>query len=159
MRSTQFARFATRSRMAQRRIPQFPGLYREKLSDGGRRFRIVISHHREILQKYFYFHDASSEGDALDRAKVEWTEIRRSIPVLTPRQNAQIERRKTKSGIVGVRRVTKFTKGHPYDYWIAVWSDGRGGHHSRTFSIHKYGEENARKRALKARIEALAELR
>jgi hypothetical protein len=50
--------------MAKRRIPGFPGLYREMLSNGGRRFRIVISHNRGMIQKYFHFRDAASQATA-----------------------------------------------------------------------------------------------
>ena len=142
--------------MSARRVHRYPGLYREQIPSGEWRFRIVISHHREIIQKYFYFHDEASEARALARAKAAWTEIRKEIPVITRCWNAQIERRKSHTGIVGVRRVTKTTKGHPYDFWIAVWSDRRGRHHSKSFSVHKYGEAEAKALAIKARKDALA---
>ena len=142
--------------MSTRRVPHFPGLYREQIPTGEWRFRIVISHKKQITQKHFYFHDANTEAKALERAKAAWTEIRERIPVITRQQNAQIERRKSLTGIVGVRRLTKTTKGHPYDFWIAVWSDSRGQQRSKTYSINKYGEQDAKKLAIQARIDALS---
>lgn len=142
--------------MSRRRVHRYPGLYREQIPSGEWRFRIVISHHSEIIQKYFYFHDDDTEVAALLRAKAAWTEIRKRIPVITRCQNAQIERRKSRTGIVGVRRVTKTTKGHPYEFWIAVWSDRRGNHRSKSFSIHKFGEDEAKRLAVGARKKALA---
>ena len=77
--------------MSTRRVHRYPGLYRERIPSGEWRFRIVITHHKEIIQKYFYFHDEASEARALARAKAAWAEIRERIPVITRCRNAQIE--------------------------------------------------------------------
>ena len=141
--------------MPNRRVPHFPGLYREQRQ---KRFRIVITREGKITQRYFYFTDRDSEADAFERAKRIWTELRASMPLVTRHLNAQIERRKSPSGIVGVRRVTTPTKGHDYDYWVAVYTDSRGQRRTKSFSVNLYGEADAKKRAIEARKDGLAQL-
>lgn len=71
---------------------------------------------------------------------------------------AQIERRKSRSGIVGVRRITKEAAGRSYNFWVAVFSDRRGRKQWRSFSIDKYGASKAKKLAIKARRKGLAHM-
>jgi hypothetical protein len=140
------------------RVKGYPRLYREELGKEGTRFRIVIHRNKKLTQEYFFFGAKKSEEDAFASAIKRWTEIRKSFPVITRREFAQIERRKSATGIVGVRRVTKTTKGFEYDFWVAWWSDRRHNRKSRGFSVNKYGEEEAKKLAIKARQDSLAEL-
>jgi hypothetical protein len=49
---------------------------------------------------------------------------------------------------VGVRRVT--TDG--YARWVAQWVDAKGKRRTRSFAIVKYGDDHARKLAIKARL-------
>ena len=141
-----------------RRVPGHPGLYREDVGDEGTRYRIVISRGGKKTQEYFYFGAKRSEADARAAAIRRWREIRDSSPVITRRAFAQIERRKSPSGVVGVRRITSEVKGHPYDFWIAVFSDQRSNKRMRSFSVNKYGEDKAKELALKARREALEQM-
>src|SRR5437762_724705 len=104
--------------MKKKRVPGYPGLYREDLGTEGTRYRIVISSHKQIFQEYFYFGKKVDERTALQKAIARWKEIRKTAPVITRSAFAQIERRKSRSGIVGVRRITGKSKGHLYDYWI-----------------------------------------
>lgn len=144
--------------MTKKRVPGYAGLYREDLGSEGTRYRIVITRNKKTIQEYFYFGKKTDEGEALKRATARWKEIRKTLPVITRAAFAQIERRKSPSGTVGVRRITAETKGHPYDYWIAVWSDTRHNKKMKKFSVNKYGEEEAKKLAFKARAEGLAQM-
>jgi len=144
--------------MNQRRVAGYPGLYREELGDLGTRYRIVITRNKKMTQEYFYFGKKHSESEARKQAIKRWKEIRADLPVITRAEFAQIERRKSPSGTVGVRRITEETKGHPYDYWIAVWSDQRGNKKMKKFSVTKYGEKDAEKLARIARAEGLAQM-
>ena len=137
-----------------RRTPGFPGLYREKLGKEGTRYRIVISRNRKKIQEYFYFGDKRTEAEARAKAVRRWKQIRNSSPVITRAAFA----RKSRSGIVGVRRITRKVRRHPYDFWIAVFSDRRGNKKWRSFSINKYGENKAKALARKARSDGLARL-
>ena len=140
------------------RVSGFPGLYREELGKEGTRFRIVIHRNKKLTQKYFFFGAKRSEADALASALKRWKELRKTLPIISRVDFAQIERRKSRTGIVGVRRVTKITKGYEYDFWVAWWSDRRHNRKSRGFSVNKYGEEEAKKLAIKARRDALEAL-
>jgi hypothetical protein len=137
----------------------FPGLFREELGKEGNRFRIVISHGKKKTQEYFFFGAKKSEAEALASAIERWKEIRKSFPVITRVAFAQIERRKSRSGVVGVTRVTKKFKGFEYDFWRATWTDRRGVRRARVFSVNKYGEADARKEAEAARQKGLDDLR
>lgn len=144
--------------MTKKLVAGYPGLYREDLGTEGTRYRIVISSHKQIFQEYFYFGQKVDEDTALKNAITRWKEIRKLAPIVTRTAFAQIERRKSRSGTVGVRRITSESKGHLYDSWIAVWSDRRHNKKMKSFSINKYGEEEAKKLAFKARAEGLAQM-
>jgi len=64
-------------------------------------------------------------------------------------------RRNNSSGIHGVGRYTP-KAGSPY--WIAQWLDLEGKHKSKTFSISKYGEGEAKRLAIDSRTKAIAQL-
>ena len=59
------------------------------------------------------------------------------------------------SGVVGVRKATQIEETdeyiYTYTFWIAQWTDGKGKRKTRSFSIDKYGDDEAYKMALKAR--------
>lgn len=84
--------------------------------------------------------------------------MRDRFPKLSRKQSMQIERRKSQTGVVGVTRVTTTVKGFEYDFWRASWTDLRGARRTRVFSINKYGDDDARKRAVAARQKGLDEL-
>jgi hypothetical protein len=71
---------------------------------------------------------------------------------------AEIERRKSRTRMVGVRRTTQTVKGHEQDFWEAWWSDLRHNRRSKRFSVNKYGEDEAKQLAVKARRNGLAAL-
>ena len=119
-------------------------------------YRVRIHRQGTLFMEYFPFKNYPDEPTALAAATKYWHEVREAFPRLTPKQNAQVERRKSQTGIIGVRRLTKTTKGHPYDYWLAAWTDSRGNQRSKTFSINKYGEQEAKKLDMKTRKEALS---
>ena len=141
-----------------RRLTGYPGLYREHCGKEGARYRIAISRDKKKIQEYFYFGDKRTEAEARAKAIRRWKEIRDSLPILSRAAFAQIERRKSRSGIVGVRRIRKESRGHPYDFWIAVFSDRRGDKKWRSFSIDKYGEKKAKALAMEARRKGLAQM-
>lgn len=64
------------------------------------------------------------------------------------------------SGIVGVRRreaVRDTSKWTYYHYfWEASWTDENGERQKRNFSVNKYGEQEAKKKAIAARKRGIA---
>jgi hypothetical protein len=141
-----------------RRVRGYPGLYREKLGKEGSRYRIVITRNKKTTQEYFFFGVGRSEAEARAQAIRRWKQIRSWLPVLTRSAFAQIERRKSRTGMVGVRRITDEVRGHPYDFWVAVWTDRRGKTKTRKFSVNKYGKDKAKALARKARREGVAQM-
>jgi hypothetical protein len=140
------------------RVPGYPGLFREELGEEGTRYRIKIQHGGEAIQEYFFFGIKRTEAAARAEAKARWKEIRKTIPVIDRVAFCEIERRKGKTGMVGVRRVTKEVKGHAYDFWVGWWSDRRHNRKCRGFSVNKFGEAEAKKLAVQARRDGLAQL-
>ncbi|HYP26332.1 MAG TPA: AP2 domain-containing protein [Blastocatellia bacterium] len=59
------------------------------------------------------------------------------------------------SGKVGVSRSTSRSGDRVYEYWQASWNDSEGKRRSAKFSINKYGEEKARRLAVRARRDGL----
>lgn len=144
--------------MSVQKVNGYPGLFREELGKEGNRYRIRISRSREPIQEYFFWGVKRTEADARAAAVRRWKEIRKSKPVISRVAFADIERRKSRTGIVGVRRTTQIVKGHEYDFWEAWWSDRRHNRRSKRFSVNKYGEDEAKERAVRARRKGLAEL-
>ncbi len=139
-----------------RAIKRFPGLYREECSNDSKRFRILISHNKEIIQEYFYFRDAAAaEAKAKKSALARWRELRAIYPVITKRRFREIPRQPTSSGITGVTRIISSCKGYEYEFWKATWTTLRGVKRSRQFSVNKYGEKEAKRLSIEARKEAL----
>ena len=74
------------------------------------------------------------------------------LPVQKSRRlNAEIVRRMGRSGIYGVQRVID-RKTRPWrKFWRAAWSPELGVVRKKQFSIRKFGEEEALRRAIRAR--------
>ncbi len=121
-------------------------------------YRVKLLRQGAMFQEYFPFKKYASEAAALAEAKKCWREIREAFPRMSRRDSCEVERRKSPSGIVGVARITTISKGKPYDFWRANFTDRRGNRKVRVFSVNKYGEAEAKKRAMKVRKEAVAAL-
>lgn len=62
------------------------------------------------------------------------------------------------SGIVGVKRQVQTNKHGTYISWVATYKDENGKSVTKTFSVSKYGEEEAKQLAIEARAEGLKKL-
>ena len=104
-----------------------------------------------------FFTDKMHGGrkQALAAAQAHYLKLRKLLGM--PRQrsrrwNAEIVRRRGKSGIHGVRRVViRGQSGRRLKYWQAAWSPEFGLVRKRQFSIRKFGENEARRLAIRAR--------
>ena len=122
-------------------------------------FRVrLLQRSGETIQEYFPFRKFRGEAKALAAARRRWRELRQESPRLSRQEYAEVERRPSASGIIGVTRVTKSRKGRDYEFWCASYTGRNGGRHMRVFSVGKYGEEPAKDLAVAARQEGLAEL-
>ena len=75
------------------------------------------------------------------------------------RWNAQIVRRKGRSGIHGVRRIIDRRRKPWRKCWQASWSPEFGVAKKKQFSIRKHGEEKAKRMAIRARHTGLRNMK
>jgi len=61
---------------------------------------------------------------------------------------------RNRSGVVGVSKVTVVSNGTRYEFWQATWSPEVGRRRCMKFSIRRYGDREAFRRAVIAREEA-----
>ena len=62
--------------------------------------------------------------------------------------------RRNTSGVTGVSRGIDGRSGLPF--WLATWMDGTGRQRRAHFAVNRYGEEEARRLAIEARLAGLA---
>lgn len=140
-------------------VPGYTGLNRiEYPARSVACYRVKILRQGALFQQYFPYNKYGGKAAAFAEAKRCWLEMRRAFPPMSRREMSEVERRKSPSGIVGVARITKLSKGHKYSFWRANFTDPRGRKKVRIFSVRKYGNAEAKKRALQARKNALAAL-
>jgi hypothetical protein len=102
-------------------------------------------------------------GAALDAALRYRDQVIEEHPPMSRRAYAQIPRSDNRSGVRGVYRVAipRPYKDRHYPtvwYWAALWSPQPGVHKRKSFSVKKYGEVGAFRRALAARRKGLEEM-
>lgn len=97
--------------------------------------------------KFFSDKKYGGKQEALAAAERYFDELDEQMPL-----DSQVGRMsvRNRSGVVGVSRTKSVSRGHYYEYWQARWGSGNQ-RKSAKFSIHKYGEEQARELAIKAR--------
>jgi len=121
-------------------------------------WKVQLVRHRKEYAAYFY--DGPYGGcEQARQAAIEWRD-RLDIEVPRPSRadKADILRSNNTSGVPGVYPWQyKDKKGRIHRYWVAVWKPETGQKHkSRKFSVARYGEEDAKARAIQARQEAMA---
>jgi hypothetical protein len=99
--------------------------------------------------------DKSNGGKrrALKAAQKHYQKLVREHGRISRRELEQMARRKSSSGIVGVRKVTVTTT-----YWVAHWSPRPNVRRKKAFSIKVFGAEKARALAVAARIKGLKKM-
>jgi len=97
--------------------------------------------------KFFADKKYGGQQKALKAAEAHFDELDEKMPL-----DSQVGRMsvRNRSGIVGVSRTKSASRGHQYEYWQARWGSGND-RKSAKFSIHKYGEEEAKNLAITAR--------
>lgn len=112
-----------------------------------------------------FFSDLKHGGKeaALARAQKHWVRMRKKLGlpgVASRRWNAQVVRRRGRSGIHGVQRIIlRHVSRRMLKYWTAHFSPRPGVYRKKMFSIRKYGEERARRMAIRARKEGLKNMK
>lgn len=113
-------------------------------------FFVRLARRGKIHPAFFSDKKHGGREQALAAALAHYLKLRKKLGM--PRQrsrrwNAQIVRRKGRSGIHGVRRVVTGRR----KFWLACWSPELGKVQRKQFSIHKHGEKKARQLAIRAR--------
>ncbi|HXT38791.1 MAG TPA: hypothetical protein VN887_02090 [Candidatus Angelobacter sp.] len=111
-----------------------------------------------------FFSDKQYGGrkNALLAAHLHVLKLRKKFgpPVRRPRRWwAEIPRRKSRSGIVGVHPTTLRREGRARKYWMATWSPEPYKAVRRVFSVSRHGERKARSLAIRARREGLRNMK
>ena len=138
------------------RPSQTPGICRiDQPSHRTHGFFVRVSRRGKIHSAFFTDKKHGGREPALAAAQAHYLKLRQKLGMPQKRArrwNAEIVRRKGRSGIHGVRRVIlRGVSGRRLKYWMAMWSPELGVVRKKQFSIRKFGEEKARQLAIRAR--------
>ena len=123
---------------------------------------VTVQRRKQVWRRSFSDRSFGSKNKALHAAKAFRDRILRQHLPMTRAEYCQIKRRNNQSGLAGVCRYAyldirdKRTGGR--DYWVAFWTPASGKSKRIKFSISRFGERGALKRAMRARKEAVATL-
>lgn len=112
-----------------------------------------------------FFADKKHGGrkQALAAAQAHYFKLRKKLALprhQSRRWNAEVIRRKGKSGIQGVKRVVvRRASGWKSKAWVAIWSPKVGVVRRAQFSVWAYGEERAKQLAIRARRAGVRSMR
>lgn len=117
-------------------------------------FFVRLARRGKIHSAFFTDKNHGGREPALAAAQAHylklWQEL--GLPLqYSRRQWAETVRLRGRSGIYGVQRVIDRQSKPWRKYWRATWSPELGVVRKRQFSIRKYGEEKAKRLALRAR--------
>jgi hypothetical protein len=104
-----------------------------------------------------FFSDKLYGGNrrALSAAKYYRDQLEASSRTYSVKELSRRPSARNRSGVVGVRLHKQIDYRGEYQYhywyWIASWIDGLGRRRSRSYSIHRHGEEKAFEMACAAR--------
>lgn len=120
---------------------------------------------RKNKQLNRFFSDSKYQNDphkSLIAAMEARDQMVQELPKMTRIERAKVNRVNNSSGIPGVSRTKNVkqykNKNYEYAFWQAYWCPEPGKTKSVRFSVKKYGEKGARRRAIEARESALKNL-
>ena len=125
-------------------------------------FFVRVHRRRKIHSAFFSDKKHGGRKPALQAAQAHYLKLRAKLgmPVCcTRRHNAEIVRRRGRSGIHGVQRIMVRGGRRLRKYWKATWSPKPGVVRKKQFSIRKYGEEEAKRLAIRARRAGLRNMK
>lgn len=125
-------------------------------------WHVAIRSRNQAVTRHFSDNVYGGKRKALRAAKVFRDEMLAKLRDGAYSAWLRRKRRNNTSGMVGVARYVNTAPASAqykeYPYWQAFWRDQEGQRHTRTFSVLKYGERNARRLAVAARQTAMQEL-
>jgi hypothetical protein len=118
-------------------------------------WQVRIQRRKRRYEKFFADGQYGGRRAALRAAKEHRDDLEKRLRPYTVKELARQTSTRNQSGVVGVRRALQVHETddfvYTYAFWIAQWIDGKGKRKTRSFSVDKYGEEEACQRALLAR--------
>jgi len=121
---------------------------REKRTHG---FFVRLSRKGKLRSAFFADKSHGGKRNALKAAQKHYRKLLRKYGRMSRRAWAQIERRKSRSGVTGVREAVVKRGRRKLAYWMATWSPSPYVVRRKLFSTLKYGWKKARGFAMKAR--------
>jgi AP2 domain len=119
-------------------------------------YYVRLTRNRKTQSKFFADKANGGKRAALRAAKQHEAELLKQAEAKSGKRRQKVSAR-NRSGIVGVSRGVWEEGGREAAYWQAAWVGGRGERRSKKYSVNKYGEERAKRLAIKARREAVRE--
>ena len=115
----------------------------------------------ERIEKFFSDLNHGGKRAALQAAKTYRDEVDLQYRKYTVKELSERPSLRNRSGVVGVRlHQQKDRRGefeYYYWYWVAQWTDGHGRRRTRSFSIHRHGDEEAYRLAYEVRAKGVAQ--
>jgi hypothetical protein len=126
-------------------------------------WRVSLRRRGKALVKNFPDKKYGGKPDALAAARKYRDQLLEQYPPLTRKEFASLRRRNNKSGITGVYRYAKkyrLADGREREhcYWEAHWPTEAGCYESVRYSVNNYGEDLARRHAVRARERGLSQV-
>ncbi len=122
-------------------------------------YQVRLMRRGKAISKFFSDSSSKGKGKALAAARAYRDSMVKKIGPANTGPHSSPSTRNT-SGIVGVRRREAIRETDDYIYyhyfWEASWTDAEGARQKRNFSVNKYGEDEAKDKALSARKRGLA---
>jgi hypothetical protein len=125
-------------------------------------FFVRIQRKRKIHSAFFSDLSHGGREAALAAAQQHHQKMKWKLgppPQADRRRWAQMRRRKSASGIIGVQKVTRNYKGRFLKAWVATWSPEPRVVRRMMFSILKYGAREAKQLAILARRQGVQEMK
>jgi hypothetical protein len=139
------------------------GIYRiDQQASHTHSWLVTVQRRNRIYNRHFTDSVYGGKAKALAAAIAYRAGLIQRLPVLTKREFCAITKKNNISGISGVSRheAPGRTPNSPRQvFWLAQWPVGNYRAKKRKFSVKKYGEEGAFRRAVAARRRALDLLR
>ncbi len=118
-------------------------------------WEVRIQRRGKRVEKFFADNLLHGKRGALQAAKEFRDQMELEMRPYSVKELAKSPSVRNRSGVVGVRRsVQKDVRGDyefTYFFWVAQWIDGKGRRRTRSFSVDRYGEDEAFRLALQAR--------
>jgi hypothetical protein len=145
------------------RRSNFSGIYRiDQDASRTHSWLVTIQRRGRIYHRHFSDRVHGGKRRALEAAKAYRTRLALELSPLTRQELCAIRKKSNRSGVSGVTRVDVLEKsrGRLYRrvYWDVQWPIGNGKARHKKFSVKKFGEQGAFRRAVKARRQALQAL-